>query len=478
MSMFRYIQIRKHKERVSLTPEGFAYLTVLCFITVGSIMRNVNLLILMAGLMFAPLFINWRLAVYRIRSLRGLRRPPNRIHANQLVKFQWECENTLRAFPAMNVMVHDQIRRAPDAEQTLDRDLSPKFIGNQNVFRRWFGELIDRIWRRSDRDTAKVQVRFQRLLADQPETQTFRSYFAQRGKYYLGPAEIVSSFPFGLIVSRQRIGQRAISFVAPELGNLETSWEKRIQSSAAGADSAHQKQSIEGDDFFGLRPWRTGDNKKNIHWRSTAKQGFPIVKQHERRNNRDFAIVLDLYIDNDAPETSDYGDAINRCEMILSFAATALLNIGTDVEGQVAMSICGHELSTHRSRTVSGLIADVMPALAVARGSVLPNIVDGIVASFDCVSHGTPIYVISSREQPSALSSGLMVESLTKTDDEDRSRYFARRVRQSLPALRWLDVDDDDFTSLFSMNRSTGGDRIMPPALKQVSQKWIDHAKS
>jgi len=473
MLMFRYIGIRKHLERVALTPEGFAYLTVLCFITVGSIMRTVNLLILMAGLMFAPLFLNWRLAVYRIRSLRGLRRPPSRIHANQLVKFQWECKNTTRAFPAMNVMIHDQLRRAPDSEQTLDRRSTPSLFDTQNVIRRWFGELIDRIWRRYDRDTAKVQVRFQRLLAGQPETQTFRSYFAQRGKYYLGPAEIVSSFPFGLIVSRQRIGQNATFFVAPELGTLKTSWEKRVQSSATGADSAQQKQSVEGDEFFGLRPWRTGDNKKNIHWRSTAKQGFPIVKQHERRNNRDFAIVLDLHVDDDASTAND------RCEAILSFAATALLNIGTDVEGQVAISICGQDFSTHRSRTVSGLIADVMPTLAIASGTAMPEIVDGIVASFDSVSCGTPVYVISSRKQPSALlSSGLPGESLAQDNDPARTRYVARRMRQALPAIRWLDVDGSSFNSIFSMNRTSSGDRVMPPALKQVSQKWIDYAKS
>ena len=77
MSLFRYIHRRKYYERVALTVEGIAYLTVVSFITIGSVLRNVNLLILMTGIMLAPLFINWRLAVHRARSLRGRRQLPS-----------------------------------------------------------------------------------------------------------------------------------------------------------------------------------------------------------------------------------------------------------------------------------------------------------------------------------------------------------------------------------------------------------------
>ena len=70
MSLIRYMLKWKHTERVTLTPEGFAYLTIAGFITIGSMIRNINLLILMTGIMFAPLLINWRLAVHRLRTLR------------------------------------------------------------------------------------------------------------------------------------------------------------------------------------------------------------------------------------------------------------------------------------------------------------------------------------------------------------------------------------------------------------------------
>ena len=129
MSLYRYIKRRKYLERVTLTAEGFAYLTVASFITIGSVLRNVNLLILMTGIMFGPLFINWRLAVHRVRSLSGRRQLPSRIHANQMVSVQWTCENSHSAVPAMNVIVKDRVRRAPEESQTLDRDL-PRLLVN------------------------------------------------------------------------------------------------------------------------------------------------------------------------------------------------------------------------------------------------------------------------------------------------------------------------------------------------------------
>ena len=100
-------QLRK----LSLTPEGWVYLIVLIFISVGSVLRNVNLLIFMAGMMYAPILINWRLGVNRLRSLTASRFIPRRLHANDSAMIQWTCQNRHRSFPAWNVSVLDSIRQ-------------------------------------------------------------------------------------------------------------------------------------------------------------------------------------------------------------------------------------------------------------------------------------------------------------------------------------------------------------------------------
>ena len=499
---FRYIRRRKYLEQVTLTAEGFAYLTVASFITIGSVLRNVNLLILMTGIMFAPIFINWRLAVHRVRSLRGRRQLPTRIHANQMVSVQWNCENAHGSVPALNVIVKDQIRRAPDDRQTLERSSHPKGFSESNLDRRLFAELRDRLFGRSiDQATAESLVRFQSLKVGRSEIQTYRAFFPQRGKYWFGPAEINCSFPFGLILSRQRIGQESQVLVGPELGVLSPIWEKRLNSTATGADSVRRSRAVEEDDFFALRRWRSGDSRKNIHWRSTAKQRFPIVKQFVERNNRDFALVLDLFVDDEQPE------AAQDCESALSFAATTLLSVKSIVEGQAAIAVCGNTRKVYRSKTVGGLVAEAMPALAVAAGHHAPDIIEGIVSCLEAVSSGTPIYVISSREMPANLQLEADADAEQKQDTLaerkriQRSRYIARRMRMGLPMVRWLNVQSNEFKEIFSIDvkskqpvskvpasdaqQKMGSEKTepqpidhqaMPSDLAEVSQNWINHA--
>ena len=527
MSLFRYIHRRKYYERVALTAEGIAYLTVVSFITIGSVLRNVNLLILMTGIMLAPLFINWRLAVHRARSLRGRRQLPSRINANQMVNVQWYCENLQGAVPAMNVIVKDAVRRAPAEAQTLGSDSHR--VGNRlpEARQRLLGELRERLFtQKNSRKEAEAQVRFPRLMAGQTDIQTYQAFFPRRGKYWFGTADIYCSFPFGLILSRQRIGQESSMMVGPELGVLKPTWEKRLNSTAKGTDSVRRSRAIEDDDFFALRRWRSGDSRKNIHWRSTAKQRYPIVKQFVERNNRDFALVLDLFIDDNRPQTKQ------DCETVLSFAATTLLSVKTLVEGQAGIAVCGKTLEVYRSKTVGGIVAETTPALAIATGHQEPPVVNGIVSCLEAVSNGTPIYVISSRDMPADLSEGLQVEASNNEQNHNdteyayetvhdrlhHTNYINRRLRSGLPMVRWLNVQSQQFKEIFSFDkqprhtaavdqtqvnqqeaaveqtkqrsgieerpgiersgieRSSKG-KVMPSDLADVSRKWSDHAK-
>lgn len=485
MSLFRYIRKRKYLERISLTPEGFAYLTVLSFIAVGAIVRNVNLLLLMSGIMFAPLFLNWRLAVHRIRSLRGKRQLPKRIHANEVTNIKWICENTRHAVPMINVMVREQIRPvAIDDDKDSLSSTKRRSVFHSGILYRWFGEVFERIFGRSSAQDKAIS-RFPRLNPGQTEVQTYQVFFGRRGKYAFDSAELYCSSPFGLIVSRQRIGQADHFFVAPSLGSLKPTWEKRVNSVAKGAESVRRTRAIEEDEFFALRPWRSGDSRKNIHWRSTAKLGSPIVKQFVERNNRDFAIVLDLYDDQAEGRQA-------ACETILSFAATALLSIGNDVEGRVAVSICGNRSELFRSRTVTGVVSDAMPAFAVAQACPTPDLVTGIVSCLESVSNTTPIYVVSSRDQPASLKSGLIVEAIpdavetagtespeaSRRAAERQARYTSRRIRQALPMVRWLDVRSSEFASIFETESTSSSTDKTQDSLKQISEKWLKHAKS
>ncbi|MFT7632291.1 MAG: hypothetical protein ACI87E_003343 [Mariniblastus sp.] len=457
-----------------LTPEGWVYLVVLAFITVGSVLRNVNLLIVMAGMMYAPLLLNWRVGIRWLKSFRASRRLPKRLHANELASIQWTCENRFFGMAGWNVVINDRVTRvrAEDPDAEIDESkLSSRTSGSQQVpasgaesegqnwFRRSFGEVFSRFAKPIPGNRSEVKISFVRVQAGQSEVASYRAFFAQRGQYEIGPAALSTTFPFGLIVSRIHYPKPKTVFVAPEIGSLHPTWERQVQSIVIGSDTVKRQRSLEEDEFYALRPWRSGDSKKNIHWRTSARYGQPIVKQHDQQNNRDFALVLDLV------GSASSAQLAVRCERALSFTATAILQIGNAVQGQVAVGVCGRESGFCHSRTQHGSIHDVMQLLAVAQFSDDPKTVEMLFRVAESVSKGTPIYVVSSRARPAELDP---TQIDTQTGDGLADRR-ANLLRSLLPLVRWIEVGSLEFESMFSMKQDGEGARD----LAEFSEKWI-----
>ncbi len=441
---------RDSLREIKLTPEGWVYLVVLVFIAVGAVLRNVNLLIFMAGMMVAPIMLNWRLAVSRMRSLSGSRFIPTKIHANDSSMVQWTCHNRQsKRLSAWNVVVNDSILPVNQADgQSNTTPAGPNLSRGEGWFSRWFGEITDRLSQKSGRDTRyNAKLGFPRINSEATEIESYCVFFACRGEYVIGPATISTTFPFGLIVSRFHIPEQETVFVAPELGHIHPTWEKRVESIASGADAIRRRRSIQRDEFYALRSWRSGDSKKNIHWRTTARMGQPIVKEHDQPNNRDFALVNDLYC--------PAGDqrAAELCELALSFTATAMLNMGSSVQGQVAVGVCGRKTEVCHSRSRYSIIPHLMTELAQAEPSEDPDVVDSIFAVAQRVSRLTPVYVVSSRERPAILEPDFDAQQLVEGSDfNGDANRLARRLRQIVPLIRWICVDSEEFETLFRLD--------------------------
>ena len=81
-------KLKRSRSKISITPEGWIFLVILVFVTVGAILRNVNLLVIMSGMMFAPLMMGWRIGSHMVRHAEARRLVPQRIHVGKLVNFQ------------------------------------------------------------------------------------------------------------------------------------------------------------------------------------------------------------------------------------------------------------------------------------------------------------------------------------------------------------------------------------------------------
>lgn len=73
----------------------------------------------------------------------------------------------------------------------------------------------------------------------------------------------------------------------------------------------------QSDEFVSLREYRRGDPYRHIHWRSWAKTGVPIVKEHEDEFFVRHALILDTY--SATPFSEAFEEAVS---IAASFACT------------------------------------------------------------------------------------------------------------------------------------------------------------
>ncbi len=120
--------------------------------------------------------------------------------------------------------------------------------------------------------------------------------FPRRGVYTLGRVRLATSFPFGLFVKERDVAVQGEVVVWPRR-------DRPVWEPATAGDQAVRRGRAEGGaagmrgEFRGLRDYRPGDDPRDVHWRSTARIGSPLVREYERDNAQVLWICLDLAVE-------------------------------------------------------------------------------------------------------------------------------------------------------------------------------------
>src|SRR6185369_5263817 len=141
-------------------------------------------------------------------------------------------------------------------------------------------------------------------------------------------------FPLGLVRGQIGLPIAKEIVVAPRLGRVLPAWSNLSEADQIGDERRHPQRGISEGDYYGLRPWQSGDSLRWIHWRTTAKLARPIVRQFERRRSRDVALILDPWLPEHAKE-----DEKALAELAISFTATALYDISTRGHSRLTLAI-------------------------------------------------------------------------------------------------------------------------------------------
>ncbi|MEO7588490.1 MAG: DUF58 domain-containing protein [Arachnia sp.] len=121
-------------------------------------------------------------------------------------------------------------------------------------------------------------------------SQRFRVPTARRGLVRIGPAESVAGDPFALTGRQTRWTGTAELFVHPRTVPLPGR-----QSGFVHDLEGHASPHLSSADmnFHALRPYAPGDDRRHVHWRSTARTGALMVRQYEESRMSRVVVALD-----------------------------------------------------------------------------------------------------------------------------------------------------------------------------------------
>ena len=302
------------RRRAWLSREGVYYLGVLGFIVGGAVLRSFNLLVVLAGMMMATLLLNWRIVMATLRGLVVRRKLPEQVTAGEPLTVEITIENTRRSLGAWLVTVEDWVERMEEIPKDEGRRTKDEAATS------WLSRLascVFRPWHLTHAETLAAQI-----PARGSTTTTYRVTVPRRGRYRFGPLRVSTRYPLGLVWGHFTLEDTAELIVAPRIGRLSPEWAALLEAETAGDQRRHPQRGLSEGDYYGLRPWQSGDSTRWIHWRTTAKLASPTVLQFERQRNREVALLLDPWLPVQ-PREQDLGNL----ELAISFAATAVADL-------------------------------------------------------------------------------------------------------------------------------------------------------
>lgn len=270
-------QYLRAPRELSLTRPGKFFLLLTLGVGFGAINTGNNLLFLLLGMMLSLIIASGLLSEAVIRNIRISRRLPRRLEAGQPAPAAFQIVNQ-GFWPALSVEISEQNPKATAGPAKGSR------IGPEKIS--WW-----KFWRSQIKDDIRHLGAAYCLRVPGEEELLLHTHYhlSARGQYELPGVQISTRFPFGFF-EKSRLFDAPVQIVvlpsplpAPDwLGQLDAHLGEVARNKRGG-----------GDDFFGLRDYRPGEDRRSIHWKSTARRGAPVVREREARERRTIAIVLD-----------------------------------------------------------------------------------------------------------------------------------------------------------------------------------------
>lgn len=235
--------------RISFTPGGLAFTLGTFSVGFAALNTGNNLLYVLLGAMLGFIAVSGWLSEQAIRGLAVERRHPRAVTVGQDLRIAYDVTNSKPRLPSMAVEIVE-------------------------------GDLPGRAY------LAHVPA------AGRARTRSVNS-FVQRGIYRLGTVTLSTSFPFGLFLKERDLELSGEIVVWPRTDRPTRAAAITAGEGPRGGAVARGSSGHRGE-YRNLRPYRSGDDPRDIHWRSSARLREPVLREYEQDGERTRWICLDL----------------------------------------------------------------------------------------------------------------------------------------------------------------------------------------
>jgi uncharacterized protein (DUF58 family) len=181
----------------------------------------------------------------------------------------------------------------------------------------------------------------------------------RRGPYQCSPLVARCKFPFGLVQPSVVLAQAEELLVLPRRGRLNGERLRRLLGSESRGDGRNRRLLRAGAahtaDLSGLRPFRTGDSPRWIHWRTSARRNELIVREFADAAVRHLLAVVD--------------PAPDGLEAAVSLAATLCWDWCQQPGDRLDLLIAGPEPARFDHVTDRDRALPALAALAILKGA-------------------------------------------------------------------------------------------------------------
>lgn len=279
--IFRWL---RPPRRLKFTREGRYFVAITIGIGLAAINTGNNLLYLLLGWLLSVIVASGALSDVTMRGLLVRRRSPGRIHANRPFLMEISVENLKGSLASYSIEIEDLVEGKP-----LDK-----------------------------------KCYFLKVPSGKTQRTSYRHTFSRRGLYTFDGFRIATKFPFALFRKSRDVDAGGEVLVFPAVYQVPPPAPR-----ARNIGETHVAKLGRRGEFFGLREFRDGDDRRSVHWRSTARTGRMMVREYEEEAQRRTTIV----VDNALPEEPDRAmeDALEDAISLAASLATTYIGMGYSV---------------------------------------------------------------------------------------------------------------------------------------------------